>query len=219
MIDRGMMFVRIVFLIFVTAFVWGCEGDDGPPGPQGETGAAGPPGPQGPPGPSQGVPIDSAEQIFVAVTGIAVPSGGGAPVVDLVLTNDLTQGLFGLEAGQLRFTLAQLSPGSAGGSSEWQSYITRDSAGITDAQATTETATAGTFVDNGDGTYQYTFAMALTDYPAGPAYDETKTHRLGIEIRGQAPTSDNGLLDFRASRWRSDIYPRDRRQRNLQRLP
>ena len=66
---------------------------------------------------------------------LAVPAGGGAPVVELTLTNDLTQGLFGLPAGDIRFVLSQLSPGSGGDSSEWQSYVTRDSGGIADAQA------------------------------------------------------------------------------------
>lgn len=127
-----------------------------------------------------------------------MPAGGGAPVVELMLSNDLTQGLVGLPAGDIRFVLSQLSPAamSSGASSEWQSYVTRSSNGIPDAQATTETATAGQFVDNGDGTYQYTFAQALTAYPAGPVFDASKTHRLGIEIRGQAPISSNGIFDF-----------------------
>jgi OmcA/MtrC family decaheme c-type cytochrome len=127
---------------------------------------------------------------------VAVPAGGGAPTVELSLTNDLQQGLFGLPANQIRFVISQLTPGTGGGSSEWQSYITRSSGGIPDAQATTETASAGTWVDNNDGTYQYTFAQNLPDYPAGPVYDETKTHRLGIEIRGQAPIESNGIYTF-----------------------
>jgi OmcA/MtrC family decaheme c-type cytochrome len=144
------------------------------------------------------VPVDSAEKINIAVTGIAVPAGGGAPVVELRLTNDLVQGLTGLPAGDIRFTLAQLSPEAPGSgeSSEWQSYIARSSNGVPNAQADAERGSAGTFVDNGDGTYQYTFAMALPDYPAGPAYDENSSHRLGIEIRGQAPISTNGIIDF-----------------------
>ncbi len=173
----------------------GCEGDTGAAGPPGPPGQAGPPGPPGPPG-SGGIPVDSAERINIAVDEVAVPAGGGAPTVKLTLTNDLNQGLSGLPAGDIRFVLAQLSPGSAGGSSAWHSYVTRSSAGIPDAQATTETATAGTFVDNGDGTYSYTFAQALTAYPAGPAFDATKTHRLGVEIRDQAPISSNGIHDF-----------------------
>jgi OmcA/MtrC family decaheme c-type cytochrome len=58
-------------------------------------------------------------------------------------------------------------------------------------------------VDNNDGTYEYTFANALTAYPAGPAYDENKTHRVGVEIRtntgGFLPENipaDNAPVDF-----------------------
>jgi len=192
----GARLVRVVTLAAVFTLVAACEGDDGAAGPAGPTGPAGPPGQPGPPGPSGGVPIDSADRINIEVASVTVPAGGGQPVVELALTNDLTQGLVGLPAGDIRFVLAQLSPGSGGGSSEWQSYVTQASAGIPDAQATAERGSTGTLVDNGDGTYQYTFAQALTDYPAGPAFDATKTHRLGIEIRGQAPISTNGLFDF-----------------------
>jgi OmcA/MtrC family decaheme c-type cytochrome len=186
--------VRIAALLMLSISLAACsDGKKGDPGP---AGPAGPSGPQGPSGPSAGVPIDSAELINIGVSSVVVPAGGGAPVVELALTNDLTQGLFGLPAGDIRFVISQLSPGTAGGSSEWQSYITRDSGGIPDAQANTESASSGTWVDNGDGTYQYTFAQALTAYPAGPAYDETKSRRLGIEIRGQAPISSNGIYNF-----------------------
>ena len=193
---RARTFARYGSIALFAVLAWGCSGDDGGPGPAGPAGPAGPPGPSGPPGNSGGVPVDSAERINIAVTSVAVPAGGGAPVVEITLTNDLTQGLFGLPAGDIRFTIAQLTPGSAGGSSEWQSYVTRDSAGITDAQATAERGSSGTWVDNGDGTYQYTFAEALTAYPAGPTYDEMKSHRIGIEIRGQAPISSNGIFNF-----------------------
>ncbi|HEY5622419.1 MAG TPA: OmcA/MtrC family decaheme c-type cytochrome [Gammaproteobacteria bacterium] len=177
---RGAAFVAFLCLV-------ACQGDDGPPGPPG---SAGPPGPSGPTGPSGALPVTSAERINVEVTGVDVPAGGGAPVVSLRLMNDLGQALTGLPAGNIRFVVSQLTPGSNGGSSEWQSYVTRSSAGIPNAQATTEAATAGTYVDNGDGTYRYTFAMALTDYSAGPAFDATKTHRLGVEIR----TSSDGFF-------------------------
>jgi len=173
-----------------------CEGDDGKAGPAGPVGPGGPAGPPGPTGGNPGLPIDSADEINIAVSSVSIPAGGGAPTVQLTLTNDLTQGLTGLPAGDIRFVISQLSPGMAGGSSAWQSYVTRSSGGIPDAQANTERGSSGTLVDNGDGTYSYTFAMALTDYPAGPTYDETKSHRLGIEIRGQAPNSSNGIIDF-----------------------
>ena len=186
---------RIASLILLGLFLAGCEGNDGAPGADGAPGPAGPPGPPGPSS-GNGVPVDSAERINIAVTSVAVPSGGGAPTVSLTLTNDLNQGLFGLSAGDIRFVLSQLTPGSAGGSSEWQSYKTTEDGGIPDAQATAERGSEGTFDDNNDGTYTYTFLNALDDYPAGPVFDETKIHRLGIEIRNQAPISSNGIFTF-----------------------
>ena len=182
---------RILALLFASALLFACEGDSGPAGGTGDTGPIGPPGPPGDPGTST-VPVESAEQINVSYDSVTVPPGGGAPSVIVRLTNDLGFGLTGLPAANLRFTIAQLSSGQNGSSSEWQSYITRDSAGIPDAQANTETATAGTYTDNGDGTYNYTFSQALTAYPAGPAYVESKIHRLGSEIR----TSSGGFLPF-----------------------
>lgn len=189
-------FARFATPMLLSLVLAACSGGDN--GQDGAAGPSGPVGPSGPPGPStgSGVPIDSTTQINIAVSDVAVPAGGGAPVVSFTLTNDLEQGLRGLPAGDIRFTLAQLTAGSNGGSSEWQSYITRSSGGIADAQADAERGSAGTFVDNSDGSYQYTFANDLTAYPAGPVFDDTKTHRLGIEIRGQAPISSNGIVTF-----------------------
>jgi len=188
-----------LFLISFTALLIlaGCSGSDGaqgPVGPRGPDGQAGPPGPGG----SGAVPVASADKINIRVTSVTVPAGGGAPVVELTLTNDLNQGLEGIPPEDVRFVLAQLSPAPAGSgaSSEWQNYITRSSNGIPNAQGSTEAGDVGTFVDNGDGTYQYTFAEALTDYAGGPTFDAAKTHRLGIEIRDQAPNSSNGIYDF-----------------------
>ena len=53
-------------------------------------------------------------------------------------------------------------------------------------QAATENGSLGQFVDNGDGTYQYTFAKNITNDVDIP-YDATLTHRVGFEIRGLAP--------------------------------
>jgi OmcA/MtrC family decaheme c-type cytochrome len=182
---------QVVSLVLAGLLLAACEGDDGAPG------ADGPVGPAGPPGPSTGggVPVDSAERINIAVTGIDFTTNP-EPTISLTLTNDLNQGLVGLPAGDIRFTFSQLTPGSAGGSSEWQSYITRDSGGITDAQANTERGSEGEFTDNSDGTYTYRFANAPEDYPAGPVFDASKTHRIGIEIRGQAPITTNGIATF-----------------------
>jgi len=190
--DRSFIRIsKLATLLFASALLFACSGDTGPEGPEGPAGPIGPPGQPGT-GTSTAVPIQSAERIDVTIESVAVPTGGGAPTVTLRLTDALGFGLRGLPAANIGFNLAQLSPGQAGASSEWQSYFTRSSAGIPNAQATTESASAGTFSDNGDGTYTYTFAQDLTAYPAGPTFDETKTHRLGVEIR----TSSGGFLPF-----------------------
>lgn len=186
--------LALLLLLGLVASACSDSGSDGSAGPPGPPGAGGPPGPPGPPGGGGGVPIDSADRINITVTGVTVPAGGGAPVVNFRLTNDLNQGLTGLPAGDTRFVLSQLTPGSAGGSSQWQSYVTRSSGAA--RQATTETAAAARFVDNNDGSYQYTFASPLTAYTGAPVFDATRTHRLGIEIRNQAPISGNGVFDF-----------------------
>ena len=176
---------KLAAILLASSLLFACSGDTGPAGAPGAGGPAGPPGPPGPPGPtgSANVPIQSVEKINVSFDSVTVPAGGGAPTVVMRLTDDLGFGLTGLPASNIGFTLAQLSAGQNGGSSEWQSYVTRDSNNIANAQATTESAGAGTYTDNGDGTYTYTFSQALTAYPAGPTYSETKTHRLGVEIR------------------------------------
>jgi len=186
---------RFATLTLLSLVLAACGGDNGQDGAAGPGGPAGPPGPPGP-STGSGIPIDSTDKINIAVSDVAIPAGGGAPVVSFTLTNDLEQGLRDLPAGDIRFTLAQLSAGSGGGSSEWQSYVTRRDGDIDDIQADAEKGSAGAFVDNADGTYQYTFSSDLTAYPAGPAFDATKSHRLGIEIRGQAPISSNGIITF-----------------------
>ena len=99
---------RIATLILLGFVLAACSGGDD--GSDGAVGAPGPAGPPGPPGPStgSGIPIGSTTNINIAVSGVAIPTGGGAPVVSLALTNDLEQGLKDLPAADIRFTLAQL---------------------------------------------------------------------------------------------------------------
>lgn len=171
----------IAALLLFGLILAGCGGQ-GDTGSRGDLGPVGPDGPTGPAGDND-VPVTSAERITVNITDVAISADGGAPLVSFFLTNELDQGLVGLPAANIRFVIAQLTPGTSGGSSEWQSYVTRDDGGVANAQADAETATAGTYVDNGDSTYVYTFANALAGYPAGPTFDAMRTHRVGIEIR------------------------------------
>jgi OmcA/MtrC family decaheme c-type cytochrome len=64
-------------------------------------------------------------------------------------------------------------------------------------QAMVEAATSGTFVDNGDGTYQYTFKKDITTDPK-VIYSATLTHRVAFEIRGLAQ-ANNASYTFQPS--------------------
>jgi OmcA/MtrC family decaheme c-type cytochrome len=193
-------FAGLTLLMLCTALFAGCEGDTGDTGATGATGPQGPAGPQGPsgtPGTGTGIPIDSVDpvtdKINAQITNVTVPTGGGIPVVSFTLKNDLNQGLTGLPASDIRFVMSQLIPGNGGASSQWRSYITRLDGAQT--QGTTETGTAGTLVDNGDGTYSYTFAQALTAY-TGATFDATLRHRTGFEVRGGLAPTNNAAFDF-----------------------
>jgi OmcA/MtrC family decaheme c-type cytochrome len=172
-------------------------GAQGPEGPQGPAGGSGPGGVDGPTGV---IPVRLADEVNVAYTGFQL--SGDSLTVSVYLSNDENQGLAGLPAGNIRFALAQLSPGINGSSSEWHSYILRSSNGIENAQGTTETASTGTWVDNANGTYEYTFANGLNSYPGGPRFDAAKTHRIAVEVR----TDSNGFMPTRLP---SSNAPRD----------
>ncbi len=183
-------------LIGLALALAGCDGDDGATGPQGD------PGPQGPPGPPGGsLPtVAEAETIIAEITDVAVDS---PPVVEFRLMDERGQGLIGLPASSIRFTVAKLVPGTDGNASAWQSYINRIAeAGEgphteDEVQATREAATPDRLVDNGDGSYQYTFETDITNVtdPIAVDYEDKLTHRVGLEIRGFVPV-DNPTYDF-----------------------
>ena len=189
---------RILTLLLSLALA-ACSGGSAQ-GPQGPQGPAGGTGPGGADGPSGVIPIRLADHVNVAYTGFRL--SGDSLTVSVYLSNDQNQGLAGLPAGNIRFALAQLSPGVNGSSSEWHSYILRSSNGIENAQGTTETASSGTWIDNADGTYDYTFANGLGSYAGGPQFDPAKTHRVAVEVR----TDSNG---FMATRLPAGNAPRD----------
>jgi OmcA/MtrC family decaheme c-type cytochrome len=172
----------------------GCSGDDGDPGPQ---------GPPGPPGPPAGVDIGNATSIDARITEVTIAS---PPVVTFSLTDANGNPVKGLPASAIGFKLARLTPGTDGNASAWQSYINvLEQPGVgpgTEAkvQASTENGSAGTLVDNDDGTYTYTFALDVTGVtePLEVPYDPALTHRVSFEIRGFAPVR-NPVYDFRPS--------------------
>jgi OmcA/MtrC family decaheme c-type cytochrome len=184
-----------------------CSGTIGPAGPAGAAGAT---GPAGTPGPSSTTAIVVTDPSVTSITGtISSVSIGGPPVVKFSLVDQDGVPIKGLPPADIGWAIAKLTPGVNGESSTWQSYINQTvtpsgcPTGVTSCltapatQATTESGTAGTLVDNGDGTYQYSFSTDITNV-AGVTYNATLTHRVGFEIRGLAQ-ANNGSYTFQPS--------------------
>ena len=200
----------------------GCGG-----GESGPTGPAGPPGPTGSDATSvvrvAALSSDQwADSKFTGVvTGVTI---AGAPVVTFKVADALGNPVVGLGSTStgdgrgatyangikgypnVAFALAKLVPGSNGSPSEWVSYI------VTTVPSTTTAAApgrptidnTGTLVDNGDGSYKYTFYRDITKVKADVAamtvtapnvvadlgdltYAPALAHRLVIQISGAAP--------------------------------
>jgi OmcA/MtrC family decaheme c-type cytochrome len=185
------------------ALLAACSGTTGSPGPAGATGATGPPGP---PTTGSALNVSTATAITGTITSVAI---NGPPVVKFQLTDENGALLQGLPAADLGFTVAQLVPGQNGTSSQWNSYIystvtpTGCPSGVAacdtapKTQPTVEAATSGTLVDNGDGTYQYTFKTDITKVP-NVVYNASLTHRVGFEIRNLVQ-ANNGSYTFQPS--------------------
>ena len=187
----------------------GCEGDDGSPGAAGPSGPTGPGGPSGPPGGggpgTSYIDISQADVVFPTVTGVSIASPAA---VEFQLVDSQGRGLTGLRAADLRLAFAKLVPGTGGGSSYWQSYInvlanpTPGFDGSTpEAQATTETASAARLVDNGNGTYRYTFSFDVENVtsPVAVPYEPDRTHRVSLQIGGAVPVDNNASYTWQPS--------------------
>ncbi len=228
-----LILIRLGLLAVMISALAGCGGSDGAAGAAGVNGQNGAPGPTSVVQATNLTAAQwlalkpSIDPASISVT-ISSP-----PVVKFTVKDQYGNPLVGL-GGQsqasgaltpknynMMFTLAKLVPGSltADGSlgpSHWVNYLvtTPTAAGTANASPVTDGLTwkgtyptpeqEGTLVDNGDGTYQYTFlrdvkhakaiVASLTD--AGNnfkadlgdlTYDPTLTHRLGIIIQGSQP--------------------------------
>jgi OmcA/MtrC family decaheme c-type cytochrome len=188
--------------LLVSSLLAACSGTTGSAGPAGATGATGPSGATT----GSALNISTATTITGVITSVAI---NGPPVVKFQLTNQNGAPVQGLPAADIGFAIAQLVPGQNGTSSQWNSYIYLTAtpsgcpAGVPmcattpETQATVEAAATGTFVDNGDGTYQYTFKKDITKDP-NVIYSATLTHRVGFEIRGLAQ-ANNAVYTFQPS--------------------
>lgn len=190
----------------------GCgEGDTGPAGPAGSPGASGPPGPPGPTGGTTGA--TTATGLTATITGVTI---GSPPTVDFRMSDQDGAPFVGLQPGQVRFTIAKLIPGANGDTDHWQNYINRlEKAGSVGpgtedkVQANSAGDSAGTLVNNGDGTYRYTFATDITNVtdPIAVTFDPALPHRVGMQTSGGLPVA-NATLTFQPSTGRTDVPQR-----------
>ena len=190
-----------------------CGGTTGAPGPAGPTGSVGPAGVPGI-GAVSAVSVTTATQIKATITSVQIPNSG-RPEVSFTLTDQNGVPLSGLPPADVSFAIAKLVsagtqlaafPGLSAPAPllqpQWQSYLyamVRPAASSVSAttpvvgtlpepQAVTEGGASGTLVDNGNGTYQYTFKTDIASDPV-VTYVPTLVHRVGLEIRGLAPAN------------------------------
>lgn len=176
----------------------GCEGDDG---------SAGPAGPIGPPGPGlqanetctvchdtgriADIDEEHALEQFATVT-IANVTVASPPVMNFTVAFPAgsTADPAALANANFFFTIARLEPAApgSGDSDSWQSYINT----TTNGQIHATRENNGTLVNNGGGSYTYTFATDIANVttPVAVPFDNTLVHRAGIELRGSIPRGD-----------------------------
>lgn len=194
----------------------GAPGATGPAGAPGATGPQGPSGvPAIVLTPTTPATTFAALDINATVTSVTIASppvvnfkmadSQGTPIIGFGSTSKSSTAKFA-SYPNLAFALAKLVPGAAGTPSKWVNYL------VTSVETNTApvglsrpgTDNTGTLVDHGDGTYTYTFyrdvpgTKALVDSLTAPAgsnkadlgdltYDANATHRLTIQISGNAP--------------------------------
>ena len=215
----------------------GATGPAGPPGATGPSGPAGPTGPTGTGTSNTVVNVGSNAltntsainanaaawadlEADIKVTSVTIANS--APVVSFTVRDGAGRPVAGLgntsKAGtatvaslpNLAFSLAKLVPVNNGSPSKWVSYIVTTVPTTTAAAAPTRPSTdnTGTLVDNGDGSYKYTFyrdvtkikdvvgAMTVTGANnkadlGDLTYNANLTHRLTIQFSGNAPGTGN----------------------------
>ena len=213
----------------------GPAGPPGPSGPSGPPGVPGTPGTPGTPGGGGTTSVGSNGltnpdaiaanaavwadlEPTVTITSVTIAS---PPVIKFNVTDGFGNAVVGLgntsksatavvaSYPNLAFSIAKLVPGTSGGPSKWVSYVVTTVPSSATASATPtrpSTDNTGTLVDNGDGSYTYTFYRDVTTIPTQLAgmtvsppnniadlghvsYQPTLTHRVTLALSGNAPAT------------------------------
>ena len=219
----------VTMLASAALLLSGCDGgSNGSTGATGATGATGPTGPAGPAGVAT-VQADQAtpdQWAALSLTGsvTSVDMSKGTPVVKFKVTDSAGNPVTGLAANTTKsstalltsyanvaLTIAKLVPAyqsanTSDGYAKWVNYVVTSTPSTTTAAipAKPSTDSVGSLVDNGGGSYTYTFyrdvtkakdqvaAMAAVTLPNDKAdlgdltYDPSLTHRVVIQIGGNA---------------------------------
>lgn len=178
----------------------GCSGDDGKDGKDGLNGT----GASAPVKVADLTPAEWSNLSFDKDSGIiGVPTINSPPVVNFKVTSN-GKPVVGLPLANMSFAIAKLLPSTNGAPSQWINYNV-----ITDDEKSGKYPSVekdGVLVDNGDGTYQYTFkrditkAKALADALVDSGdkrkadlgdltYDPALTHRLVVGVSARSPKS------------------------------
>jgi len=144
--------------------------------------------------------VDLGLPLVAEITDVTVSS---PPVMNFTVATQGGASVIGVPESGVRGTFSKLVPGATMNEvSTWQSYINNlvDGAeGAAIAQTLQATREEGTLVDNGDGSYVFTYTtdvMNVTD-PVAISWEETYTTRAGIEIRVNSVLNpDNPVFDF-----------------------
>jgi OmcA/MtrC family decaheme c-type cytochrome len=149
----------------------------------------------------------AALDLKATVASITIPTATGKPVVAFkAIDSKSGDAISGLPAAAMRFALLKLVPGAKGSNDAWVSYMAANTTSVasTESAVATPPAVSGVLVDNGDGSYVYTFAKVVTDATnAGTTYDPVATHRFAMQISQSA----NGLQVFAPVNAVKDFIP------------
>jgi OmcA/MtrC family decaheme c-type cytochrome len=184
--------------------------EPGPPPP----GQVPPPEPI-PPNPAP-APYAEAEELRATITSVTL-DGDNRAIVEFQLTNGQGTAIIDLQAGNVRFTISKLQTSPLGNlTGSWQSYVNRIEpyddwdvidVGTEDRLQATYEREEDNFVNNGDGTYTYTFALSLSDIPADIlaqadtegldlSFNGDLTHRVAMQFDGNPNTTANPFYDW-----------------------